>query len=183
MEIDYNNSNELEDDWINSFEKTDKLYQDFYKDNLYYINLKYLYINRENEIEKIKHESFLMSKPNYISREEILQILKRSITDDDRKYSLLSILKYNITLDAEDVKNFVLYPSEERNYLKVIKNIDAIPLEKTINMLHDLNDIILIFYEKSNELKSVNPNTSTRKIFLRSLSSNNKKTIRKRYKD
>jgi hypothetical protein len=179
MDID---NNKLDDDWINNFEKTDKLYQDFYKDDLYYINLKFIYINRDNEIEKIKQESLLMSKPNYISREEILQILKRTVTDDDRRYSLLSILKYNISLDAEDIKNFVLESTEERNYLRVIKNIDAIPLEKTISMLHDLNDIILIFYEKSQELKEINPNTSTKKIYLHSLSSN-KKTIKKRYKD
>ena len=190
---EYNNNeyneynNKLDDDWINNFEKTDELYQDFYKDDLYYINLKYIYVSRANEIEKIKQESFLMSRPNYISREEILQILKKSVTDDDRRYSLLSILKYNITLDAEEIKKFVLHEdiqdNVERNYLKIVKNIDAIGLEKTINMLHDLNDIILIFYEKSNELKTVNPHTSTKKIYLRSSTGNNKKTIRKQYKD
>ena len=41
MDIEYNN---LDDEWINEFEKTDKLYQDFYKDDLYYINLK-LFLN------------------------------------------------------------------------------------------------------------------------------------------
>ena len=179
MDIEYN---ELNDDWINNFEKTDKLYQDFYKDDLYYVNLKYLYINRSNEIEKIKEESFLISRPNYVTREEILQILKKSLIDDDRRYSLLSILKYNITLDADDIKNYILYPNEERNYLKVIKNIDAISFEKTISMFHDLNDIIFLFYEKSQELKKVNTNTCTKKIFIRSLSSK-KKTIKKQYKD
>jgi len=174
--------NELNDDWINNFEKTDKLYQDFYKDDLYYINLMILYINRSNEIEKIKHETFLMSKPNYISREEILQILKNSLTSHNKLYSLLSILKYNITLDTDDIKNFLLYSNEERNFLKVIKNIDAISFDKTICMLQDLNDLIFIFYEKSNELKVINPNTSTRKIICSSLSSK-KKTIKKRYKD
>ena len=179
MDIDYDR---LDDEWINNFEKTDKLYQDFYKDSLYYINLKFLYINRANELEKIKQQPFLMSNPNNISREEILKILKNSVNDNDRRYSLLSILKYNITLDAEDIKNFVLHTNEEINFLKVIKNIDAIPLEKTISMLHDLNDIIFIFYEKSTELKEVNSNTSTKKIYFRSLSSN-KKTIKKQYKD
>ena len=168
--------NILNDDWIQHFEKTDKLYQDFYRDDLCYINLKIIYVNKSSEIEKIKHESFLMSSPNYISREEILQILKRSVTDNDRRYSLLSILKYNITLDAEEVKQFVLNSNEERNYLQVIKNIDAIALEKTINMLHDLNDIILVFFEKNMETKSAN--NYTKKIFLNSLSSK-KKTTRK----
>jgi hypothetical protein len=177
MDFEYN---ELNDDWIKKFEKTDKLYQDFYKDDLYYINLKYIYVNRSNEIEKIKSETFLMSKPNFITREEILQILKESTIDDDRKYSLLSILKYNITLEADDVKDFLL-SNEERNYLETIKNIDAVPFEKTISMLHDLNDLILVFYAKSTELKKPNSNNTTKKIFIHS--NTNKKTIKKRYKE
>ena len=37
MEVEYNN---LDDEWINNFNKIDKLYKDFYKDDLYYVNLK-----------------------------------------------------------------------------------------------------------------------------------------------
>ena len=162
MVIEYN---ELNDDWINNFEKTDKLYQDFYKDDLYYINLKFVYVNRCNEIEKIKMETFLMSSPNKISREEILQILKKSSIDENRRYSLLSMLKYNITIEPDDIKNFLVYP-EERNFLITIKNIDTIIFDKTISMLQDLNDLILIFYEKSNELKTKNHNNCTKKIFI-----------------
>jgi hypothetical protein len=178
--MDYEND-KLNDDWINNFEKTDKLYQDFYRDDLYYINLKFLYVNRENLIEKIKMETHLMSKPNYISREEILQILKRCTIDNDKNYSLLSIIKYNITLEADDIKNFLLNTYEEVKFLNIVKNIDAITFEKTINMFQDLNDLIFIFYEKSNELKKVNPNNLTKKIYLSS--NTNKKTIKKRYKD
>ena len=179
METEINN--ELNDEWISNFEKTDRLYQDFYKDDLYYVNLKIIYLNRTNEIEKIKQESFLMARPNYISREEILGILKKSINNDGRNYSLLSILRYNITLDPEDIKPFLLNKFDN-NCLNIIKNIDAISFEKTINMFHDLNDLILIFFEKSTELKKVDPNKSTKKIYLRPLSSK-KKTIKKRYKD
>lgn len=179
MDIEYNN---LDDEWINEFEKTDKLYEDFYKDDLYYINLRVIYVNRDNEIDKIKHESFLLTNKNYISQEEILGILKKNLTDNERKYSLLSILRYNIILEPDDIKHYLLN-KDNPNYLSVIKNIDAISFEKSINMFHDLNDIILIFYEKSNEIiKKDNNNANTKKIYLRSLSSN-KKTIRKRYKD
>ena len=173
--------NELNDEWINNFEKTDKLYQDFYKDDLYYVNLKFVYVNRKNEIEKINQESFLMSTPNYISREEIIQILKGSAIDNNKRYSLLSILKYNILLDADDIKNFLLHSDKERNYLNIVKNIDAISFEKSISMFQDLNDLIFIFYEKSEELKKIDPKNVTKKIYLRSKI--NKKTIKKRYKD
>jgi hypothetical protein len=179
MEFEYKN---LDDDWINNFENNDKLYKDFYKDDLYYINLKILYINRENELDKIKQENLLMSKPNTIFHEELLQILKKNSLDNDKRYSLISILKYNITLDTDDIKHYLQNNDNNIHYLSAIKNIDTVIFEKSISMFHDLNDLILIFYEKSNELKKKDPNNSTKKIYLCPLNSN-KKTIKKRYKD
>jgi|LakMenE18May11ns_1017448.scaffolds.fasta_scaffold9902860_2 hypothetical protein len=176
MDFQYNN---LDDEWINNFEQTDKLYSDFYKDDLYYITLRVLYINRENEIDKLKQESLLISKPNVISREEILGILKKNSIDNDKRYTLISILKYNITLDVDEIKNY-LQSNETLSYLSVIKNIDTVVFEKSISMFHDLNDLILVFYEKSNELKKKNINNSTKKIYL---NASNKKTIKKRFKD
>ena len=172
---------ELNDEWINNFEKTDKLYEDYYKDDLYYINLKFIYLNRQNEIEKIKQEPFLMTTKNYILREEILGILKKSINEDNRKYTLMSILRYNFILEPDDI-HFFLKNSEDKEFLTIIKNIDTIQFEKTIHMFHDLNDLIFIFFEKSQELKVVDPNRATKKIYLSSLSSC-KKTIKKRYKE
>jgi hypothetical protein len=170
----------LEDDWITKFNETDAIYKDFYKDDLYYVNLKFIYVNRESEIEKIKYESFLLSKPNNISREEILQILKKSSIEDERKYTLLALLKYNITMDADDIQKYIS-SNEERTYLSIIKNIDSVPFDRTISLMHDLNDLILVFYEKSHELKERNPNNLTKKIYLRE--NKNKKTIKKQYKD
>ena len=178
MDIEYN----LDDEWITEFEKTDKLYQDFYKDDLYYTNLRVIYVNRENEIDKIKHESFLLSKKNVISEEEILGILKKNSIDNERKYMLLSILRYNIILEPDDVKNYLLN-NENPDYLSVIKNINDITFQKSITMFHDLNDIIVIFYEKSMEnLKKENNTSNTKKVYLRSLNTN-KKTLKKRYKE
>lgn len=178
MDTEYSN---LNDDWIHNFEKTDKLYQDFYKDDLYYTNLQIIYVNRTNEIEKIKQESYLMSSPNYISREEVLGIIKKNTIDNGKAYSLLSILRYNVTLDIEDIKPF-LKNETNTNYLNTIKNIDAITFEKSINMFHDLNDLIFILYEKSSEIKRLDPNNITKRIYLKS-SQSNRKTIKKRYKD
>jgi hypothetical protein len=171
---------ELNDEWINNFDKTDKLYQDFYKDNLYYVNLKFIYVNRENNIEKIKQEPFLMSSPNIISREEIIRILKNNTIQENKIYSLLSIIKYNITLDPDDIKKYLLSSHQERSYLNIVKHIDAISFEKTISMFQDINDLIFLFYEKSTELKKIDCNNVTKKIYLHS---NSKKTIKKRYKD
>lgn len=177
MEFEYN---KLDDEWISKFEKTDKLYSDFYKDDVYYINLRIIYINRDNEIDKIKHESLLTQYPNKISQEQIFEILKKSAVDSETRYSLLSILRYNINLEPHEIKNYLLNGNDKK-FLSVIQNIDTITYERTINMFQDLNDLVIIFYEKSKELKKPDANNSTKKIYLRSL--NHKKTIKNRYKD
>ena len=148
----------LDEDWINEFEKTDKLFQDFYLDDIYYTEVHFIYINTSNDIEKIKEEHFLLKTPNYISREEMLYIIKNSTSIMDRRYSLLSILKYNITLEPDEIKNFI-YSNEQANdynFLKTIHNIDAISFEKTINMFQDLNELVFVYYEKLKETKELN---------------------------
>ena len=55
---------ELNDDWITKFKETDKLYQDFYKDDVYYINIRFVYINKSGDIERTKQESFFMNTKN-----------------------------------------------------------------------------------------------------------------------
>ena len=88
MELD---TTPLNNEWIRKFDETDQLYKDFYKDDIYYTNLNIIYLNNDNEIEKIKQESFLLSQCNYITTEEIIKILKENLTDQSKKYSLLSI--------------------------------------------------------------------------------------------
>jgi len=155
-----NELSELNDDWIKNFEENEKLYNDFYKDDLYYINLKVIYINKFNEIEKIKQECYLMTNPNIILREEILQLFKTHSIDNNLKYKLKSILRYNITLDVNEIKTFLKNPLNYKNYLSTIKNIDTINFEKTINYFHDLNDVYFIFHEELKEKKNI-----TKKIF------------------
>ena len=154
---------------------TDKLYEDFYKDDIYFTNINFIYVNQENEIEKIISENFIMSTPNYITREEIIRILKKKSLncENNKKYTLLSLLKYNISLNVEDVTTFLKVKSYSDDFLISIKNIDTIKFDKTINMFQDLNDLFFIFYEKSDkkEIKNI-----TKRVYFKS---KNNKTIRK----
>lgn len=173
-------NDKLNDDFMVEFEKTDKLYQDFYKDDVYFVGLKFIYVNRSNEIEKIVTDTFLLSTPNYIIREEMLQILKNNSTENNNSYSLLSALKYNIALEPTEISGFLKRDDDEvDDYLVPVKNIDTIKFEKTINMFQDLNELIMIFYEKSSEIKKKSVK-STKRHHIHSYA---KKTIRKQYKD
>lgn len=169
----------LNNEWIRKFDETDQLYKDFYKDDIYYTNLNIIYLNTEHEIEKIKQESFLLSQCNIITTEEIIQILKENMTDQSKKYSLLSILKYNITLNPENIMTYLSsdYSINSNDFLTSINHIMPITFEKSISMFHDLTDLFIIFYDKS--FKTCTHNNVTKKIVLRS---NRKNTHRKQYK-
>lgn len=159
----------LDNDWIKDFEKTFKLYEDFYKDDIYFTNIHYIYINKHNNIEKISEDRFLFNTPNLISREEILRILKKNTCYNNKQYTILSILKFVVNLEPDEIKDFLKNSnnsSSSNNYdtfLQTIKNIDAINFERSINMFHDLNDLFFIFYEKT----ASNTNNVTKKIYLR----------------
>jgi hypothetical protein len=172
----------LDNKWIADFEKTDELYKDFYKENNYYVNVHYVYTNTNNEIDKIKQEIAYMSKPNYILRDELIGFIKRNSNDNNKRYSLLSILKINIDLQPTEIKDFLIedYGEHYKNqFCTIVKNIDTIIFEKTINMFQDLNDIYIIFYEKSNtNTNNTKPNNITKKIYL-TAKTGNKKTIKK----
>jgi len=172
----------LDEKWVNEFEQNDKLFQDFYLDDIYYTKIHFIYINKDSNIEIIKEDNFLLSIPNYITREEIIGLLKRNIIENNKKYSLLSILKCNITLKPEEIKNFLKSNNLTDyldNFLVPIKNIDEIKLEKTINMFHDLNDLIFLFYEKDNIKIIKQKNNMTKKVSINSKVKH--KTTRKGY--
>jgi hypothetical protein len=170
----------LDDSWINTFEKCDKPYIEFYKEDVFTVNINTLYINKDNTIEKVTEEIFFMQKPNIISREEIIGIIKKKSIVDGNNYSLLSIIRYNITLNPEDINIFLKTNHLDyynKHFFSTLKNIDTIVFDKTIITFQDLNTLFIIFYEKD---KSRIQNVSnTKKIYLRSNNTKNKKTIRR----
>lgn len=156
----------LDESWINDFEQTDNLFCKFYKEDNYYIYIQYIYINKQNEIETMKKELLLTEKPNVISREEMISLLKKNSLYNHKSYNLLSLLKYNITLSPQEINLFLTKNGDSYytdNFLQNLKTIDDIFFDKTINMYQDLNNLFIIFYEKTNVNTVKN---TTKKIYL-----------------
>ena len=171
---------QLDSKWIEDFEIQDKNYESFYTEDINHIIFHCIYVNQNNDIEKIKEEKLLMKTPNYISRDEMIGILKKNSIINNKRYTVLSIVKYNINLEPSDI-NFFLKPSKhlDSTFLTSVTNIDAIPLEKSISMFQDLNDIFIIFSEtigKSTKIdtKSIN---NTRRVYINKRNGR-KKTLR-----
>jgi len=180
--MENDNKEEIQDldaDWIHKFEEDDKNYEIFYSDDIYYVKLHCVYIDKLSNIEKVIEEKVFMGEPNYLSREEILGIIKKHSFQNNIKYSVMAILRYNIDIEPLDVKHFLKEnqsnDSKNNLFLTPIKNIDAITFKKTITMFQDLNNIFIIFYEKDKTHMIMRENM-TKKI---TLSNTHKKTCKK----
>jgi hypothetical protein len=188
---DFENSinDDFDTDWINEFEKVDKDYASFYLEDLNYVKVTIVYVNNNNELEKIKEEKLFLQKSNNISREEIIGILKRNNTKDEKTFTIMTMLKYNFDLEPTDVRNFLLNSNncESDDYLSVVKDVDEIVWNRTISMFQDLNNLIIIFYENEKikmHQQQKSENGKTKRIYLSSnasLSSHNK-TLKKKLK-
>jgi hypothetical protein len=158
----------LDTNWIDEFEKIDKQYEIFYKEDVSFVSLRYIYVDFSNEIQSIKEETVFLKSPNILSRDELIGILKHHSFLNRIRYTVMSILKYNIHVESKDVQHF-LTADRPISYLSLIKNIDSIPFEKTIAMFQDMNEIIIVFNEKNTSINQ------TKRI----LYSTHKKTLRK----
>jgi hypothetical protein len=169
----------LDSKWIDDFQSQDKEYEKYYKNDLHHIKLHCIYVNANNEIERIKKEVVHLRSVNYVSREEIIGILKRNSISNNQRYSVLSILKYNIDIEPSDVPFFLMdrsssSSSSSNTFLTSIKNIDAIPLNQSINMFSNLNNLFIIYNEKvmlannniNNNNKNTHPHNTTKKIYI-----------------
>ena len=171
--------------WIDEFENLDKEYKDYYTEDLTAIKTHCIYVNKNNEIERVLEDTLLLKTPGLLSKEEIVSLIKHNMICNQVKYSLLYILKFNINLDPIYLKTFIKSKDPlsviGSQFLQSVKNIDDIKFDKSISMFHDLNDISIIFYNKSSLTTADHNRLGTRKIYIHS--SSFKKTKRNIFKD
>ena len=91
--------------------------------------IRCIYVNRDSEIERIKEEYVDIN--HEISRDELLSLLKGNSRDNGMRYSILYILKYNITPFGND-------------FLTPIRKIESITFD---NPDDDLKELLLVYFE------------------------------------
>ena len=166
----------LDESWLKEFELSENDYKNFYADEITLNPIHLIYIS-DKSIEKIKEDKIILQTPGILQKEELMSIIKHNMLSNNKKYSLMSILKFNINLEPANLQTFLR--TNDKNignmFLQSIKNIDNIKFDKTISMFHDINDIFILFNEK---LKG-----ETNKFTKKSCIHYNKKTKRNVFKD
>ena len=159
---------DLDTSWINEFEAIDNEYKSYYSESLEFINMNCIYLNAANELTNVHEEKVIFLNKGTLSREEVVGLIKRNSIFDSLKYSLLSILVFNINIEPDNLKTFFKNNKNEKSdkqdkpdksdkpdkpnigsqFLNSIKNIDTITFDKSISMFHDINNLYLVFYKK-----------------------------------
>jgi hypothetical protein len=156
---------------MSSHDKNDFV-KHFYEDDNYYINITLIYVNNKDNIDKIKQEIYLLPNKNIITCEELIQLLKKYKTLDNHSYSLFSMLKYNFNVTANNLPTFVEKEINGTDFFSTFSCIDNISFDKTITMFQDINELIIIYKEKK---QNVPTRKNIKKIIL---NKKNKRTRR-----
>ena len=151
---------EIDTSWIEEFDKIDGKYNMFYKTEVNQIELAFLYVGRDNKLFHIKKEK-LDIETGILSKERLIELLNINMTYNNKNYRPIAILKYNIDIDPENVKDFIMNP-EKYNFLTSEKNIDILKWKKTIELFNSINSLYILFYEKWKTSKN-----GTRKIYIK----------------
>jgi hypothetical protein len=162
---------ELDTSWLHEFEKIDKEYNTYYTEDLLFVRVNYVYVNLCQEITNLGEDKYIFKTPNVLTKEDLIGLIKRNNIVNNKKYSLLSILKYNINIEPHNLKTFFRSKNKHigQTYLQSVKHIDNIMFDKTISMFQDLNNIMIIFIEKDTSTdrnKSNNLYNVTKRIYI-----------------
>ena len=128
---------ELNMNWIKNFENENNIYNKFELKEQDKIKMHVIYVNASNETTNDLRIELNLKNKNIITKEELLYQIKNNMT---QKYTLLSILTYNI-----DIINVI---DLNKDFLENHKYIDDIKLDSSLFCFHNLNTLYLVFKEK-----------------------------------
>ena len=163
---------ELDNKWIENYEMEEVPYNDFYKDDVKYVKVYFLLINKKLILDNIHEENFILEEKNILKKNQLISLINKY--KENKNIKLISILKYNINLDSDNVIDYLNQDTNTNMFLKSIKSLDDISFDQTISMFEDLNSLFFVFVESNTDKKN-----QTKRIFLHSThkkTKRNKKT-------
>ena len=164
---------DLNVDWVHEFEKDEEIYKDFYKDTIESVKIFILYVDKKNNLFHIK-KSLCTLENSEIKKETFIEILKENMFHNNIKYRPISILKWNMDMEPEDVSSY-LRDNTRFNFLSIESKIDTLKFNDSINLFHNINSLYIVYHESWKSF-----NNRTKKIYIKSKKLNRRRTKYKR---
>jgi hypothetical protein len=169
-------TSDLDVSWIEDESKLHKISENYFREPMDSIDMYFIYINRNNYIEKILYEkqALELSDNNYsvLKKEKLLHIIQtRKIKTAFSKYKLVDVLSYAVDLEPELIQSYSKndnIESTSESFFKVLSILNDVQIQPSIFIFHGVNAIYFIFQEVENNSRH------TLKSILKSSTSENK---------
>lgn len=149
---------ELDVKWLREFKEQEKDYNMFYKDKPTSVKLYFLYVNHYNVVEFFKNDTYLLNQEKsyddasaeeaMLRKDVLLSIIKNNTELNGRKYKLVSLLKFNLDIEPEDIISMTLDKQDGTEYLSSEKEIKDIIFHDTICIFQDINSLFFVYQER-----------------------------------
>jgi hypothetical protein len=106
---------------------------------IFYLNNNQLHNYKKYEIDTTE---------NKLSKKELLNVVLNNVKQQNKKYDLVGIYKFELNLDHENIKTFCK-DQTKFDFITSYKSIQDIYFQHCIEMFNDNNSVILIFSTKS----------------------------------
>lgn len=168
----------LDISWIEKHERLLNIHENYQREFMDSIQICYIYVDLDSAIQYVIYENENLIHSNKycsISKERVLQLVQNKKIFNHLKYSIDSILLYNVSVEPENIQKYVNSEMTEP-FLKIYPIIDEIIIHPSIFIFHETNCIYFVF--KQNPIKNI-----PKSILKTSSDSKGKKTKRVRIQD
>ena len=142
--------------WIKEQERLQNIQNNYFREPMEKIHIKYIYINQNKYISKILCEVFELNFGDVISQEYLLRLIeKNKFQTPTTKYKLIDILLFNVYLEPELIPTYSKnddFVDFSRQFLNVLSPLNNIQIPESIFIFHDVNTLYFIFQEYETEL-------------------------------
>lgn len=128
-----------------------------YKGQNTHIDIFFLYTGNK-EVESVHKLTHPLDEHALLKRNDVAHIVRTHQYLNSTKYKLISLLRYNITLDTEEIE----HENDYSRFLYKENHIDDMHFADTLNCLQETNALFLIF---SRDYKTRDKRETKRIIF------------------
>ena len=83
----------------------------------------------------------------YFHRKDLVNYIKEKSVHENIHYKVLSLLKYNIDLEKEQLYDYITNTSQFK-YLESLKSLDDIEYNDSLSIFEGIHSLFILFYEK-----------------------------------
>jgi len=166
---------DIDDSWKEDI-KDDEKYFKFYLSTISYINITFIYVNKDNEIIFCKSERINDLEKGKLDENKLIHLIKQNELLNNKKFTLQNLFTFNITLRPNELIHFLQNDSEtktnleaQRKYFKNYTTLEKVEFKETIELFKDLNELYFLYKEQQpiNNITKKNYKTHNRNKITR----------------